>query len=559
VNSPRHWHRIGRAAASLAVAIPAYLLYVLLATGAPAVLAGTYVEDFGSLGYCDPARTVAWWDTVAGEIKLYPIEPSLVGTCQTPGAAYRVVVQGDYAYLATWDHGLTVMSISNPFSPIFVGGYNTPGTARDVAVAGTIACIADGYSGLQVIDISDPSSPDHLGEFDTPDHAYGVAIKWPYVYVADHDSGLFVIDISDPTHPAFAARCSTAPKALDLEISGDHAYIAVKYSGLEIIDISEPTSPVLLGRLDTPGASLGIAVSGDHAYLADWTSGLQVVDVHDPANPGCVGSCDTPSYASDVAVSGGYAYVADCWSGLQVIDIRDPAVPKRLVQHNTPGEALGVAFAESLVHIADFTGGLRIIEVHTDTFDLTRNACHSLDLTPGITVDKVRLTTVQTDSIRWDVSADSGNHWQEVLPGAGWSELTYPGDALAWRSIHFLTQAGINPGCSHLEIECDGVLSGVDSPGPTRSASLRPCLPNPASSTATIRFGVARAGNIRIVIHDITGREIAELACGYHERGEYGEVWDGRTETGETVRPGLYFAYMKAEDCEASEKLILVR
>ncbi len=44
-----------------------------------------YVENFATAQYKDALNTTAWWDTVTGELKLFPFVPTLVGTCDTPG------------------------------------------------------------------------------------------------------------------------------------------------------------------------------------------------------------------------------------------------------------------------------------------------------------------------------------------------------------------------------------------------------------------------------------------------------------------------------------------
>ncbi len=64
------------------------------------------VEDFSTTQYKDPANTTALWDTVAGEIKLFPFEVTLAGTRNTPGSAVIAAVEGDYAYVADASEGI---------------------------------------------------------------------------------------------------------------------------------------------------------------------------------------------------------------------------------------------------------------------------------------------------------------------------------------------------------------------------------------------------------------------------------------------------------------------
>jgi len=130
------------------------LLLLLLAfvsfTSAEAIVR-RYVEDFSTTQYKDTLNTTAWWDTVAGEIKLHPFELTLAGSYDTPGYAFDIAICGDYAYVADGDYGLQVIDITDPTTPTLAGSYNTPGNAYGVAISGDYACVADDVSGLQVI------------------------------------------------------------------------------------------------------------------------------------------------------------------------------------------------------------------------------------------------------------------------------------------------------------------------------------------------------------------------------------------------------------------------
>jgi hypothetical protein len=372
-----------------------------------------HVEDFTTTQYKDLANTTAWWDTIAGELKLPlfvptldgsyhtpggyargvaisgdyaymadggttglqvidisdPEAPSFAGSCATPGSARGVAISGDYAYVADYGTGLQVIDISDPMAPALVGSYYAPGGyARGVAISGDYAYMADGGSnGLQVIDISDPTAPAFAGSYVTPGSAWGVAISGDYAYVADYGTGLQVIDISDPTVPTLAGSYDTPGQACGVAISGDHAYVADEVSGLQVIDISDPTAPAFAGSYDTPGQAYGVAISGDHAYVADEVSGLQVIDISDPMVPTYAGSYDTPDNALTVAISGDYAYVADAFSGLQVIDISDPEAPSFASDYDTPGAAYGVAISGDYAYVADYTSGLQAIDISDPT------------------------------------------------------------------------------------------------------------------------------------------------------------------------------------------------
>jgi hypothetical protein len=90
----------------------------------PAAATGqSWIEDFSTTVYKDPVNTTANWNTVAGRIELYAYHVTLAGTCDTPGSAINVAIEGDYAYVADASGGLQVLDITDPTSPSIVASY----------------------------------------------------------------------------------------------------------------------------------------------------------------------------------------------------------------------------------------------------------------------------------------------------------------------------------------------------------------------------------------------------------------------------------------------------
>jgi hypothetical protein len=303
-----------------------------------------------------------------------------------------------------------------------VGTYDTPSFAYDVAVSGDHAYVACNLAGLQVIDIGDPTTPLLAGSYDTPYRGDAIALSGDYAYVADGDSGLIVIDISDPTNPSRAGSYNTPGSAKGVTIAGDYAYVGDYGSGLQVFDISDPTNPSLAGFYDTAGFAWSVTVDGDRAYVADLTNGIYRIDISDPTNPSYAGSYDTPGSAYSIAIAGDRAYVADESSGLQVLQISQRVVDP-------------------------LTGWSRSLQVNSSNDEILA----------------VRLTTTQTDSIGWYVSADGGLNWQEVFSGDFWNSLSNPGDILLWAASHVFSHPFVNPACSELVIEWLGVSPVVDT------------------------------------------------------------------------------------------------
>jgi hypothetical protein len=315
-----------------------------------------------------------------------PANPSVVGTCDTPGFANGVYISGNYAYVADDHSGLQVIDISNPANPFVIGSYNPAGVAYGLYVSGNYAYVADYVAGLRIIDITDPADPSFVGGYDTPGNAYGVYVSGGYAYVADGSEGLQVIDISNPANPYKVGSYNTAGSSRGVYVSGEHAYIADNNWGLQIVNISNPANPSITGACGTPGAAEGVFVSDEYAYVADGNAGVQVIDVIDPANPSLIGSWDTENKCLGVYISEQYAYVADGYvlggisQGLQVIDITNHGNPSMIGSCETPGAdnngvANGVHVSGDYAYIADGDAGLQVVDISDPANPSVIGAC----------------------------------------------------------------------------------------------------------------------------------------------------------------------------------------
>jgi hypothetical protein len=339
-------------------------LLVLLFCIAPfSAFAGTYTEDFTTTAFKDSLNTTADWNTVAGELGLFPFSPATVGSVDTPGNARALAVAGDYAFVTDASSGLQVIDVSDVTAPGIAGTYGPANNVQDVALHGDYAYLADGSPGLLVVDIADPTTPTLVGFYNpatTPDK---VAVVGNLAVIGVGLSGIEVLDLSSPTSPTLLGSFNTAHLVADLFVEGSLVFVADFNSGLQIIDISNPSVPTLEGAYDTPGSAFGVFVDGNYAYVADGSAGLQIIDVTDPTSPSLVGTVDTPGSASKVVADGDRVFVADGSDGLQVVDVHNPAAPTIVQALDTPGTAAGIEIAGEHAFVADSDEGLRIIRV----------------------------------------------------------------------------------------------------------------------------------------------------------------------------------------------------
>ncbi|MFC1800169.1 FlgD immunoglobulin-like domain containing protein [Candidatus Eisenbacteria bacterium] len=438
-----------------------------------------------------------------------PENPVSAGSYDTPGSAQGVVLSGEYAYVADFDAGLQVIDVTDRTPPSLAGSCDLSGNVYNVAISGDYAYVANYWLGLQVVDIGDPINPVYAGGYSTPDNAYNVAISGDYAYIAESGSGLYVIDISDPTTPASAGSCDTPGHAYDVAISGDNAYVADAYQGLQVIDISDPTNPTIVGYCDTQGDAEGVAIAGDYAYIVDRANydGFQVISIIDPTNPTLVGSCHLLSEANSVVVSGGYAYVTGTY-GMEIVNIGVPVAPVRVAGYNTGDDALGVAiwgdrayvavrdsglhvvdihipwmpvfagsydtpqFARGVAisgdhaYVADGSSGLQVIGVFQRVIDNASNSAWSLSIDEtDDAIVSARLSSTQTDSIRWEITNNSWSSWMELAPDDQIKSFPVPGNDLRWRTVHVHRAAypDVIPTCTGLSIEWFYNFAPIDS------------------------------------------------------------------------------------------------
>ncbi len=290
-----------------------------------------------------------------------PLTLELVG--QIGGTATAVVVQGNYAYVASGASGLRVVNVADPAHPVEVGALPTPGSADAVTIAGNLVYVAASFGGLPIVDVSDPAHPVQVGLFRTPGgQTRAVAVAGTFAYVAQQGDGLRIVNVADPAHPVEVGSDAILKDASGVAVAGPVAYVTDLEGGLRVLNVADPAHPIELGHYNPPGFATAVAVAGNTAYVTASSAGLRVVSVADATHPAEAGFFDTPAVAFGVAVSGDLAYVADIET-LQVVSVADAAHPAALAVYDTPGQAMDVAVAGDLVYVAAGDAGLVILRL----------------------------------------------------------------------------------------------------------------------------------------------------------------------------------------------------
>lgn len=94
---------------------------------------------------------------------------------------------------------------------------------------------------------------------------------------------------------------------------------------------------------------------------------------------------------------------------------------------------------------------------------------------------------------------------------------------------------------------------------PPASMMLGAAAPNPFRSEVRFAYALPRAGEVKLVVRDVTGRPIKTLVNGQVNPGSYTATWNGRAENGAKVASGVYFYTLTADKTTLTRKLTLLQ
>jgi subtilisin-like proprotein convertase family protein len=83
--------------------------------------------------------------------------------------------------------------------------------------------------------------------------------------------------------------------------------------------------------------------------------------------------------------------------------------------------------------------------------------------------------------------------------------------------------------------------------------------PNPFAGSTHLRFGLAWAEEVRMVVYNVAGQEVAVIADGLYEAGVHSLSWDGTGAGGRPVASGIYFCRLKAGEFMATKQMVFMR
>jgi hypothetical protein len=409
------------------------------------------------------------------------------------------------------DMAATVIDISNPAIPEEVASFGNLGFLHNGTYNEELAIIADGLVGFHIIDLTNPQDVaelSHLQGIDFDD----VAMQGHYVYGVGSNEGLLTYDITEPAHPESLSCWNVGIfHPCKITIIGDYAYVFGYNPEACLFSLLNPEAPVLVDSILEVDSPI-LAVSDGLLYVARVMSvstiRFTVYNVANPASPQVVGVCQFPTHAfydyiSDITVAGDYAFLAAPQSGMYTIDISNPSSPYQAAWVGMPCRVL----------ISSGNVLFRAEESRISMLDLSENP-----------LNPTCVGYYATDEVLYD--------------------------------MHIVNEYLLTVSSSQFRVyQCDGLSVTPSQPEivPYEFA-LYPCYPNPFNSSTVLRFSLPQTEHTKLVIYDITGREVRILVDEVVDAGVHQVFFDGLT-----LSSGVYFAQLKIGHNVKMEKLVLLK
>ena len=83
--------------------------------------------------------------------------------------------------------------------------------------------------------------------------------------------------------------------------------------------------------------------------------------------------------------------------------------------------------------------------------------------------------------------------------------------------------------------------------------------PNPFNPNTTLKFDVARSGDVSIAVYNVLGQRVRELTNKYYETGKYSIQWDGKDNLGRSVSSGVYLYRIQTKEYTKTRKMLLLK
>lgn len=420
-----------------------------------------------------------------------------------------------------------------------------------------------------------------LGTFN-PYSATGYNDCWGYTAADGREyallgvrNGTSIIDITDaPLLKEVAFIPSVTSLWKDIKTYQTYAYVVTDGTGegIQIIDLSMlPDTAVLVTTFagtDLTSHNLSIDTTNGILYAQGGAGLVRVIDLSDPENLVEIpASFEGLTHCHDILIQGHKLFISEGTSGtVSIFDVSNPAVPALLARFGPPDSGY----------------------VHNAWPSADGTLLMTTEETPGKTVKLWDISAPDTAIITDDYLAPEGlahnvhikgsyayiSHYKDGLRIVNISDPrnifeegyydTYDSTLAgnfhgAWGAFPFFNSGKVL--ISDMEsglfvVHFAGSVVGAEPPQPVipNAFSLFQNYPNPFNPKTLIPYDVLSRSQIRIVVYDLLGKEIAVLLDGVKDPGKYTLSFDSGS-----LPSGVYFYKMFAGNTVQTRRMMVIR
>ena len=285
------------------------------------------------------------------------------------GFAYKVFVEGDYAFVADGEDGMEIIDVSNVSHPVNVSQYFEQGTIIDLEINQDFAYLLNDGIKLEIINITDPAQPQKIGQFNSSVKIHDFCVLNDFTYLTTAEYGLTILNVSDPTQPTNISHWESErnyESLYSVQFHENRLYIGAGHR-LLTLKIKDPILPVEVAIYSDDMFDARYATISDHyAYVSNYINcnpceeGLRIIDIRFPKVSYTISSYSTEIPPRDITIHKDFAFLAT--GGIEILDIsskRKLSLIGSISPNNS--DCNDIVVKDNFIYYANGAGGLRIL------------------------------------------------------------------------------------------------------------------------------------------------------------------------------------------------------
>ena len=169
-------------------------------------------------------------------------------------------------------------------------------------------------------------------------------------------------------------------------------------------------------------------------------------------------------------------------------------------------------------------------------------------------------------TLNWSTSTEVNNYGfnvERLINNQGWEKIGFvagSGNSNSAKKYYFV-DSNLKPGSYSYrlkQIDNDGSFKYSDNISLDinliAKSEMGQNYPNPFNPTTTIKFTLAEKDNIRLVVYNVIGQQVAELVNGNVDAGTHDVTFNAAN-----LSSGIYFYTLSGNSVNITKKMILVK